>query len=322
MTEARTGFLVAGLGGLGNDALPEVRALYKRAGEPFPLFLAQLDTDPQPSASVDGACFMPLDRRALEAVRANPARFGPAAAEIVRRYVDFLDPEDAQNGCRTLRLLSQLSMAVYEDTLVDRLAEWVRNLRKRGAHRIQPVFVSSSGGGCGSALQVLLAQRLADPTFRQRIAEGLGGETLQTPIAFVVEPFAHAIKSARVDANNILANAFAFRVESALLGPAFKYVFHLGMANKGGTVLDVAREAAKVLGTSVYTFVREWPSIKARFVDTVDRRRLGSRYTGLDLPEHQGASMHAVPKGTGNSNGNGNGGDGRLLRDALTLEGA
>jgi len=118
-----------------------------------------------------------------------------------------------------------------------------------------------------------------------RLTEGLPPGTLRTPISFVVEPFAYTEKHQPVHADKILGNAFAFRVESDLIErqKGFKYVFHLGLANESGTVLDQPADIAKVLGTSVYQFQRHWPDIKPRTVDTVDSHAIDARYTGDDV---------------------------------------
>ncbi|MDC3378724.1 hypothetical protein OAX78_00395 [Planctomycetota bacterium] len=277
------GFLAFSMGGIGTAGGERCNLLYEEEGRPFPLVQVQIDTDPRPSDAFDERCFIPLTEATLSAMKANPAHFGHTVEQIMGHYGALLDPEDAHNGSRTTRLLTQLAFAAHEKKVIKLMRTAVRELRRRGAKRVIPIFLSSSGGGCGSALQALLAWKLHDRSVQRRVAEGFGESPLQRPVAFVVEPFAHAIRSADVDADKILGNSYAFRIESAILERmgAYKYVFHLGMANDSGTVLDTPEELARVLGTSVYTFMRDWSSIKARLVDTVDSR-FGHVYTGKD----------------------------------------
>jgi hypothetical protein len=281
-------FLLLALGGTGKAAVRPVRRLYDADGRPFPLVVVSVDTDPDPAPGADHEVALALDGQKARAVVANAEVFGPTAAAIVRAFRPMLDPENVLKGSRTTRALTQLAVLFYREALLERLRRAVLDLYHQGGFdHVIPVLMSSGGGGAGSALQVLLPQALCDPWFSARLTEGLPAGVVQTPVQFVVEPFALALRNQAAHANKILANAFAFRLESAVLElqGAVKYCFHLGLASDGGAVLDTPEEIARVLGTSVYQFLYHWPQVKARLVDTVDTHALTARYGGQDVWE-------------------------------------
>ncbi len=160
--------------------------------------------------------------------------------------------------------------------------------RAAGVGTILPIFFASTGGGAGSALTVIFGKLFARSDFRARITEGFSPHTLDIPVALVTEPFSYALRHGDKHANRIMANALAFRIETALLEAedAFQYIMHQGLANDAGAVLDTPDEFCRALGTSVYMLCREWAYFKARAVDTVDTAKIADRYHGLDIPEY------------------------------------
>ena len=80
-----------------------------------------------------------------------------------------------------------------------------------------PVLISSSGGGTGSAAQILLIDLLCQPEFRHRLLGGVPSDLLLPPMAFVCEPFAYVSEVGQMQARKIMANALAFRLESEQL---------------------------------------------------------------------------------------------------------
>jgi len=288
LSEPHPGFLITCMGGTGLAAAEYVRALYEADGRPFPMFLQQMDTDRLTSDAFDQSILIGLTDAKVNAIVSNPAVFGPIVETIVKHYAHLLNPEDVKDGSRTIRLLTQLSFIYHRTQILEKLRHALIELVHQGwVGSVIPIFISSSGGGAGSALQILLAQALAEPTFRNRLLEGQTPGLLSTPISCVVEPFALAMRNRNSQATMILANAMAFRMESAVLENcnAFKYVIHLGLANRAGVVLDSPDEIAKVLGTSVYLFQRNWPLLKGQIVNGVDTNRMLRHYAGHDVPE-------------------------------------
>ena len=291
-------FLNIFLGGVGTEAARVLRELYEADGKPFPARLVQIDTDPIPSPHVDQSILLPLDGLKVDAITSDPERFGPIAVTIVQHYSKLLNPEDVHNGARTIRLLTQLAFLFFRDKVIQQLRNCLIGLATEGGFdAVIPVFISSSGGGTGSALQILLAQAFLARDFRSYLTEGFKLGFLETPIAFAVEPFALAMRHKRMHADKVLGNSYAFRYESSLLEEprGFKYLFHVGFASDQGTVLDTPDEIAMVLGTSIYQLERNWLAIKSKFVDVFDVHILQSRYGGTDIPEKRLRSPTAIP---------------------------
>jgi hypothetical protein len=276
---------------MGRAALERFGSLYEgvAARSPFPKFALYVDTEPGTVPAADAKLDLGLTADHVHALKANPAAFGPIAGLMVQHYSHWLVPDDIKNGSRTLRLNTQLAVEFHAKRIARRLARCLRvTVRRAPRCPIVPILFSSTGGGAGSALVILLAMHLADPAFRARIAKGLNRNLLDTPLAVVTEPWALADQNGEVHADKILANAMAFRAESALLeaSHAFQYVFHQGLANDGGTVLDTPEQASKALGTAVFNLCANWSYLKPRWVDTTDSAKIIDRYQGTDVPEY------------------------------------
>jgi len=229
----------------------------------------------------------------------------PIVPRIVDQVAAMLDPEEMENGARTVRACAQLPWEVRRNETADKINQCMRNfLRQSGCKKIIPIGASSSGGGTGSAFSILLAAALREPTFRSRALQGFPDGLLRTPVLFVVEPFYRAFANAN-DSNHIsriFANAMAFRIESEILERrgCFTSIYHLGLSGpSGGAVLDSEREVARVLGTSIYQYLKHWAgSIKPVKVN----RPLFARYSGQDTPERVHERLHSTlinPSGNG-----------------------
>lgn len=293
------GFLTLFAGGIGLSAGGIYRQRYEADGRPFPMVAVSIDTDPVTADYIDETIHFGLDGRKLDALKADPARFGVAAEAICAHLGDYLTAEDASNGSRTIRGLTQAAFSFHEKRIAIGLRKAIHRLVD--SHRVKtiiPIIVGSSGGGTGSALQVLLPFKLRERAFREQVLQGCESSLLQPPICFVSDPYALAQVHDSAHGAKILANAFAFRIESAALEKVHgtKYVIHIGFANSKGTVLSQPSLIARVLGTSVYEWQRGWPEIKNRLVDTADVNALSDTgYVGRDLPENRLASQLAAP---------------------------
>ena len=287
------------VGGVGTKAGQSVLARYAADSEPFAMSAFHLDTDPGTSMDTDDRLVIQLTAADVRAMRANPGNFGPIATAIIQRLGRLLSAGDILNGSRTTRPLTQLAFLFYADRLCRALRRSLIRLRDRHKTRlVTPVIVSSSGGGAGSSAQILLMDLLRNPVFRHRLLSGSPSDLLLPPMSFVVEPFAFAGSASLMQARKIIANAFAFRLESEFMlrAHAVSYVTHIGYANNAGTVLADPDLMAKVLGNAVYEIERCWPEIKARWVDGPDDVASTTHYGGQDSPEFDvsnGNRLHA-----------------------------
>lgn len=287
-----TAFLLIAAGGMGRAALEWFGALYEgfEDSAPFPKFTLYADTEPGTIPAADAKLDLGLTADDVSVIKADPKAFGPIAELMVAHYPHWLHPDDIKNGSRTLRLNTQLALNFHAAKIARRLSACLRIMARRASGcSVIPVFFSSTGGGAGSALVIMLAQLLADPAFRARITRGLSPNLLDTPLAVVTEPWALAWRNGERHADKILANAYAFRLESARLEArqAFQYIFHQGLANEGGAVLDSEDQVSKTLGTAVFNLCANWTYLKARWVDNIDSAKVTDRYLGRDVPEYR-----------------------------------
>ncbi len=103
----------------------------------------------------------------------------------------------------------------HRDNLIRELHESILLLKNRAVpHRIIPFLSAPSGGGAGSALQILLAHALTDPQFVSQVTEGFGADVLEPPLMFVVEPFAYAMRSNLMHRDNILPTLTLFGLKA------------------------------------------------------------------------------------------------------------
>ena len=315
----RVGFLTIACGGVGLDAAEHHQQRYQVDQCPFPNITVHIDTDPQTSELVDEHIHIGFKDDQIGALRADPQKFGRGVSKILEHLPQFLSHEDGTNGSRTIRCLTQLQLAINEPALNTGFRRAIHRLvNDHGVSSIIPMLVSSSGGGTGSALQILLPLRFREPCFRARALQGLPSQLFQTPITFISDPYALAQMHEAPHAAKILANSYAYRIESVCIEKirAVKYVIHVGFANRHGVILSDQRMIGRVLGTSLYEWQRSWFEIKGRLVDTVDSQALSTRgYAGHDRPEdvfaeffpktsaHSGSSVQTPVNGSSSKGG-------------------
>ena len=142
------GFLVFLLGGVGSKAGAVIRQRYEEDMRPFPLRMAQLDTDPVKELSAHTNLLTPMTQGVLDSIHSDPMSFGSVAERVVKHYPTFLNHENTRNGSRTHRFLTQLSFEHSRDRIADWIHRAILSLKRIGNFDfIQPVMVSSSGGG-------------------------------------------------------------------------------------------------------------------------------------------------------------------------------
>lgn len=286
--EKRVAFLLLPLGGTGRGALKHFQSLYSLEKARFPKFACHVDTEPGPAEGADSRLRIGLNAAKVDDVLADPELHGPVAQILSERYPQFLDPNSIQDGSRTFRALTQLAVEFHLDQIVVQFNRCIRHLmRTSNAKLILPVFASSTGGGAGSALAVVLSLLFADQRFRSKVTEGLDPYLLAPPVLLVTEPFAYSVDANLPQANRILSNAYAFRLEVAELQRrrAIQYAFFSSLSNSAGAMLDTEQEITRNLGSNMFAFCKAWSFLKARFVDSVDTEKYTARYAARDLPE-------------------------------------
>lgn len=283
-----TAFLEINAGGVASKAEVEQRRRYDADGRPFPRTTVKIDTDPETfrenESRADVEIPIGLDEEKLAVLIGSPQRFGRNVGYIVEHMAKDLDPDELENGSRTKRAITQLAAAYHRDSLRAGIRNAIDHLRRqKDVRKIVPLIKSSSGGGCGSALQVWLAHAFATPRFRHDVMLGVPQGMLKPAILAVVEPYAYVKVNPGEQARKILANAYAYRKETdwLLARRAARLVFHVGYANRYGAVLADPLLMARVLGASVYELERNWGKINGRLVD----REFSSGYPGGDTPE-------------------------------------
>ena len=167
--------------------------------------------------------------------------------------------------------MTQASALFYRVAILDAIKKAIKRLlRSYAPQTIVPFLYSSSGGGTGSALQVIIPMLLKKLVSQQRVLLGLNKDVLERPISMVVEPFSYAEKSAIDHSDAILANAFAYRTESEglLQQSIIQTVFHINYSNDEAVVLGNANLAARVMAESIVELQRSYSSYKDRWVDS------------------------------------------------------
>lgn len=274
------------IGGVGTTAGTYLLDRYHGDGQPFAMSMFHLDTDPSTSLATDDQVLVQLAAGDVRAMRANPRAFGPIATAIIHNLERLLAAGDILNGSRTTRALTQLAFIFHRERICRALHKSLNHLRERfKVSMVMPVFISSSGGGTGSAAQILLMDLFRQPDFRLRVLGGSPSDLLLPPMSFVVEPHAYANAASLMQGRKIMANGLAFRLESEamLQQHAASYVCHIGYANSGGTVLNQPALMARVLGNGVYEIERSWPTLKGRWVDGPDDIASITSYGGQDV---------------------------------------
>jgi hypothetical protein len=236
-----------------------------------------IDTDANPTTVADVDCRLLLGQH-VDAVKTFPSAFGDVVARIFRDYERRLDDPDAlDSGSRTLRAMTEIAIELNFDALVAAMRTGIKNLLKDSVDAIQVVIVASTGGGCGSAAAILLAEMLNQPHFRGAVEQGLCVKNrLRKPIMFAIDPWARVDGAGtRSEVNTgqalrIKANMYAFREEAARLSHrnAIQFYVILGNTNEFKVHLRTPRAAHHYLGLLLYSFLAGYGTLNSRLVDS------------------------------------------------------
>lgn len=301
MRVSRRAYLIYLLGGAGYGAGCEIMRLYRRHNPPFPLRSHATDSDkalrdrPHPFHK---STFIGLQPAELDAMRANFELFGPAAEIIHSDFAEFLHREDVEAGSRARRPLTQLFVAYHVPQLIEDMRQQILQLlNDEDASSIQPILVGSAGGGCGSALVILVAQLLASPESRDQILAGFDDAILRRPIAFVAEPYAMADQNNDIQQSLIYAHAFGFRQEAGYLQQLSQLaeVNLTGLSNSRGVVLKTIQQLHRQLGNAAF-----WHMLHEQQIESVRANYGFTKYAGPDAPELYSNRNGRSPAAAGN----------------------
>ncbi len=265
-------FLNIACGGVGRLATIERRKREQAIGVDIPEQTIILDTAPIEDTN-ELHLQLPLNEMIVNLLSGNRNRFGKSTSRILRALETGhrLETDQIQHGARTIRSITQLAMLYYRTRLLDVIEVGIeRLLRKYAPKTIVPFIYSSSGGGSGSGLQIGVPDDLSRTISRQRILTGLSKGILERPISMVVEPISYSKKAAVDHGDAILANSYAFRIESEALLQQSKIqtVFHIGYSNSEAIVLKEAKLAARVMAETIVELQRSYNDFKDRWVDS------------------------------------------------------
>lgn len=276
------------LGGSAAKSSFVFRQLFEMDQKPFPLVIQHIDTDPSTGSAADITTMIDMDVARIEAICGSPERFGRHARTIVERLRPFLQGEVAP-GARTVRQIAQLFANYHRDQIAGDMRRALSLLVQRDrVRRVLPILKSSSGGGTGSALSVLLMQQLRDRQFQHDMLMGLQIE-IERPVVIVTDPYGNVRQCKGTQARRIQSNMYAFRLETDHLlhrQGAAQLIFHLGLSNSQGVVLDDPQAIATVLGHASYAIARDWLAIASALCDgAFNDAVMGLPYAGLDTLE-------------------------------------
>jgi len=266
----KTGWLVIFAGGTGAAARATVDA--RLHGQGIPYKSVSLDLDHQTNPDVE----LPIGPRIDPQLHA-PSQFGPAsrwfAADPRRQRI--LRTAACGNGAGTQRRVSQFAFEGYRDRISTEIKSGLDDVCAQGADAVQLLFVTSSGGGAGSALTCSTAELLLDPVVRARLQSGHNQSLLQqAPIVFALDPWARVENARHKDngkafqALKIESNMYHFRldiVRRSLQG-AIRYACFIGRGVKGVDLGDPLA-AERYLGLLVAQYIVGYAAFQGAFVN-------------------------------------------------------
>lgn len=286
-----TGFVLGGFGGIGGEAVRHVHDARAKAPDDYPPCVSvTMDTDSTPEEWSDISIKLGMTESTARAVMDNHELYGPDVSRIVEwnKIHGVIRPENLEHGSQTNRLVTQFLFASQWRRIVPRLREALIHLHNSHDGRLTRVVfltASSTGGGAGSALQTMLARALQSPEFRVPLLAGFAPDMLKPLAMFLADPYAHAQGVLRDElhrqANRILANAYALRLETAELEKrrAISHCFHVGFASPR-VILDTKEKIVHALGSSVGQVMRHWSLLRSRHADIRDIAMDVDRFVG------------------------------------------
>lgn len=159
------GFVAIALGGTGKESVKTIQKMHQAAGNPFAIYTMAIDTDPLDFEQFDFSIDIAPTRDLVNAMVANPQKYGIACRTIIKHHKGLLDYETLGHGSRTTRIVTQAAFELHETRIVKGLCRAVQSVLEQGRCRwVMPVITASFGGGTGSAAVILLLDFFTDDT--------------------------------------------------------------------------------------------------------------------------------------------------------------
>lgn len=290
-------FLLLELGGSGSQGGNRLQELADLGGCRATFERVQFDLDKGQTSTAKFFADLSLSPAQAREIKANARRFDPAFAAAVRHVGYLLDPMEVEAGARSTRGVTQIAVMYHLDRVLKAVAKAVASLLARGRFtRIQPIILTSTGGGMGSAASVVIPAVMKQPKARARMLAGLDPDLLMAPIVMAAAPYAYVRNyTTRSQGTKVLANYYATlrELDGSLLRREVAYVVTMGFSNSAGMINDTPERMVDVLATSALQFMANFSHFKGRWVDSVPSAG-DQTYRGLDLPENIFPTVRAL----------------------------
>jgi hypothetical protein len=195
-----------------------------------------------------------LNGKQVDTIKATPGRFGQGVEQAMKGAAEeHFKPYLAIFGSRTFRVLTLFALSYHLMPVIKAIKSLAIDLtREHNVTRIRPVIVASTGGGCGSALMVLISYLFSHPETRWLLSGELGEHVFEPIVVFAVDPFTH---------NAIVR--FAFR-------------------SSEGVVVSTVEDISRMVSNALIDNQLLSNELSSRGTDLFEIRKMTEKYTGDD----------------------------------------
>ena len=290
----KRGDIIISVGGMGYL----VGAAYMKNADPRllpPTKSLYLDSDATAIDEAEGlfdrTLFIGLTGSQVDTIKATPKRFGRSVEEGMTSIAEkHFKRYQAVYGSRTFRVLTLFATAYHLLTIIRTIQAMAIELTKQhNVTRIRPVFVGSTGGGCGSALIVLLSYLFSHPKTRWLLCGGLGEDIFEPIIVFAVDPFTHMHKHQLPHASKIGGNSAAMHTECDMLQHAFckersvfNAILHFAFQSSEGVVMSDVEDISRKVSNALIQNQCLSMELASRGTDLFEFRKMDEKYNGDD----------------------------------------
>lgn len=273
---ANTVFMPHVCGGLGVLSFNQLRDAWEAYGRPFPMCSISYDTDSSTKPNTDIHVQLKITPKQLRTINANAEKLHPQLRIIVDclKEANSFTAHGITKGSRSVRMITQLAILANLGDIVKAERQLFDLICTRyEVQEIIPVYISSTGGGCGGSAVCNLLSLYGDPAFGDDVFLTADEDLIQPAICIFAEPFAYARTVKRNQRHRILSNSMAVRLETDEISSksdSIQYCFHIGYSNRASVSLVNDRITAQVIGRSAFDYLLNYPAIKALFVNDAD----------------------------------------------------